>query len=75
MYLLSLLDSEKRGFSIKELEQKLGHNSKTITKMVQSLKIELAPWQNSITLVTNNDRTLSLKKKPVFLWKQSICII
>lgn len=44
MYLLSLLDSEKRGFSIKELEQKLGHNSKTITKMVQSLKIELAPW-------------------------------
>nr|WP_315528554.1 helix-turn-helix domain-containing protein [Carnobacterium maltaromaticum] len=66
MYLLSLLDSEKRGFSIKELEQKLGHNSKTITKMVQSLKIELAPWQNSITLVTNNDRTLSLKKKASF---------
>lgn len=66
MYLLSLLDSEKRGFSIKELEQKLGHNSKTITKMVQSLKIELIPWQNSMTLVTNNDRTLSLQKKACF---------
>lgn len=66
LYLLSTLYSENRFFSMKELEQKLGYNNKTIMKMVQTLKLEEVAWQEDMSLIVDSDRKVFLQKKSRF---------
>lgn len=69
MNILSLLYSESRPFTVKELAIKLGYTTKTILKMIEVLEFELQKWSNTVQLVVKENKEIQLKTSEKFSLK------
>ncbi|MDT1940334.1 MULTISPECIES: helix-turn-helix domain-containing protein [Carnobacterium] len=69
MNILSLLYSENRPFTVKELAIRLGYTSKTILKMIEVLEFELQKWSNTVQLVVKENKEIQLETAENFSLK------
>lgn len=69
MNILSILYSENRNFTVKELAVKLGYTEKTILKMIEVLGFELKKWSSTVQLVVKANKEVQLQTSENFSLK------